>query len=105
MSTYDCIDCVSVKGSGWSLKLGKVRYPIDRWRLTLLAFSLFVILPIAVIFLFFLYPEKEIWQHLAETLLADLMINTAVLCAGVLIGTLTRLRNLRAFGMCKFSKT
>lgn len=35
----------------------------------------------------FLASEREIWRHLADTLLADLLTNTAILAAGVLSGT------------------
>ena len=45
------------------------------------------LLPLVVLFLFFLHPEKEIWQHLAETLLTELAINTVILAAGVALGT------------------
>jgi iron(III) transport system permease protein len=34
-----------------------------------------------------LQPELDIWRHLVETLLADLVINTVILTAGVLTGT------------------
>ncbi len=49
--------------------------------------ALAVALPIGVIFLSFFHPEKEIWQHLVETLLTQLLANTAVLASGVLLGT------------------
>ncbi len=49
--------------------------------------ALAVALPIGVIFLSFLHPEKEIWRHLVETLLAQLLSNTAVLASGVVFGT------------------
>lgn len=49
--------------------------------------ALAVTLPIGMIFLSFLHPEQEIWRHLVETLLAQLVANTAVLASGVLIGT------------------
>ncbi len=49
--------------------------------------ALCVLLPILVVFGSFLQPEPEIWQHMLETLMFDLMINTGVLCIGVLAGT------------------
>ena len=53
--------------------------------LALLA-ALAVIMPMLVILSSMLQPESEIWRHIAETLLADLLRNTVVLCAGVMIG-------------------
>ncbi len=67
--------------------LGRIRCYLDGWRLFAMGFSLFVALPLAVIFLSFLHPEKEIWRHLADTLLIDLLTNTLILTAGVLSGT------------------
>ena len=49
--------------------------------------ALFVITPILVILTSFLQPESEIWQHIIDTLLIDLLKNTLVLCIGVLAGT------------------
>jgi len=46
-----------------------------------------VLLPILVILSFFLQPESEIWQHIVDTLLIDLLKNTLFLCIGVLAGT------------------
>jgi len=67
--------------------LGRIRCYLGGWRLFAMSLSLFVALPLSVIFLFFLHPEKEIWRHLADTLLADLLTNTLILAAGVLTGT------------------
>ena len=49
--------------------------------------SLVVILPILVIVASIFQPETKIWQHIVDTLLADLLKNTFLLCAGVLAGT------------------
>jgi iron(III) transport system permease protein len=49
--------------------------------------ALFVIMPILVILTSFLQPESEIWQHIVDTLLIDLLKNTFILCIGVLTGT------------------
>ena len=67
--------------------LRRIRCYLSGWRLFAMGFSLFVALPLVVIFLFFLHPEKEIWRHLADTLLTDLLTNTLILTAGVLTGT------------------
>lgn len=46
--------------------------------------ALMVIVPILVIVASAFQPETQIWQHIVETLLADLLKNTLVLCLGVL---------------------
>ncbi len=58
------------------------------WHLTALPFAVMVALPMLVIFSGWLQPENEVWQHLAETLLTDLFINTLLLISGVAIGVL-----------------
>ncbi len=65
----------------------RMRFYLDGWRLLAIGLSLYVALPLVVIFLFFFHPEKEIWRHLVDTLLADLLTNTGILAAGVLSGT------------------
>lgn len=47
-----------------------------------------VALPLMVIFSGWLQPNNSVWQHLAQTVLADLIINTLVLQAGVAVGVL-----------------
>ncbi len=49
--------------------------------------ALGVLIPILVILASFLQPEPEIWQHIVDTLLIDLLKNTFMLCIGVLAGT------------------
>jgi len=46
-----------------------------------------VITPLSVVLLSWLNPAGEIWGHLSETLLADLLINTFWLVTGVSTGT------------------
>ncbi|HAD09151.1 MAG TPA: ABC transporter permease [Porticoccaceae bacterium] len=50
--------------------------------------AVFVALPLLVVFSGWLAPENEVWAHLAETVLSDLIRNTFVLLAGVAIGVL-----------------
>ena len=45
-----------------------------------------VALPVVVVFASVLVPNGEVWQHLASTVLAGYIINTAILTAGVAIG-------------------
>jgi iron(III) transport system permease protein len=65
------------------------RYRIARrWQLVSLPIAGLVLLPLLVIFSGWLHPESEIWRHLAETILADLVINTIILLLGVMFGVL-----------------
>ncbi len=57
------------------------------WRLVILLVAVLVIAPMSVVFFSWLNPAVEIWQHLAETLLSDLLINTFWLVTGVSTGT------------------
>ena len=58
------------------------------WRLPSLALAGVVFLPLLVVFAAWLQPEAEIWRHLAETVLRDLVANTLVLIVGVACGVL-----------------
>ena len=57
--------------------------PKDPWRYTVWVLAAFVVIPLATIFSSFLTPEKEIWEHLATTLLPELLVNTFILATGV----------------------
>ncbi len=46
-----------------------------------------VILPLLVILASIFQPQSEIWQHIVDTLLIELLKNTFVMSAGVLAGT------------------
>jgi len=56
-------------------------------RLLAVLTALCVLLPILVILSANLRPETEIWWHILDTLLWDLLKNTFILCGGVLAGT------------------
>ncbi|MBW1891785.1 MAG: iron ABC transporter permease [Deltaproteobacteria bacterium] len=73
---------------GYSFKklLKKVRSLISLRSVAVIA-ALGVIIPILVILSSVFQPEPEIWRHIVETLLVDLLKNTIVLCAGVMAGT------------------
>ncbi len=87
MSHSICLASAQAPGDKRGRLLRKIRCYLDGWRLATIAISLTVILPLTVIFLFFGHPEQEIWRHLVNHLLVDLLINTAVLVGGVLTGT------------------
>jgi iron(III) transport system permease protein len=78
---------MQVPGSNRWCLLTRLRCYWDGWRLATGAIALTVILPLLVIFSYFMHPEQEIWRHLVDNLLGDLLKNTAVLVAGVVAGT------------------
>jgi iron(III) transport system permease protein len=59
-----------------------------RWHLFSLPIAALVLVPLLVIFSGWLSAETDIWRHLAETVLADLIVNTLVLLLGVMTGVL-----------------
>lgn len=58
------------------------------WRVPSLLLAGVVVLPLLVVFAAWLQPEAEIWRHLADTVLAELVTNTLMLLAGVTCGVL-----------------
>lgn len=58
------------------------------WQWLVLLVSSLVLLPLTVLFLAWLEPAWEIWQHLQQTLLSRLLVNTFLLVVGVSCGTL-----------------
>ena len=67
---------------GWSVS------SMDGWRLLVLAVFMLVLTPLLVVAGSFLWPQPELWKHLQQTLLTDLLFNTLWLVLGVPIGTL-----------------
>ncbi|WP_136798152.1 ABC transporter permease [Desulfosediminicola ganghwensis] len=59
----------------------------DGWQLAACLLAALVAVPVAVIFASLLHPEKEIWAHLGQTVLASLLTNTFWLCSGVMVCT------------------
>ncbi|MGD2187383.1 MAG: ABC transporter permease subunit, partial [Desulfobacterales bacterium] len=66
----------------------KIAGYLNTWRFITYGLALAVAMPLLVILWSFSYQTQEIWQHLARHVLADLLLNTAVLSGGVLTGTL-----------------
>ncbi|MDO3378942.1 ABC transporter permease [Geoalkalibacter halelectricus] len=60
----------------------------DGWRLFTLAVALLVLVSLGVVCFSWLTPPAEIWQHLRQTLLARLLLNTLWLVLGVGVLTL-----------------
>jgi len=61
---------------------------IDGWTLGVLLVALAVALPVITVAAFVLVPAGDVWDHLAATVLADYVVNSALLIAGVGAGTL-----------------
>ncbi len=66
----------------------RILHSIGIWHLLSLTLAIIVAWPLFVIFSAWFQPESEIWRHLADTVLADLVINTLVLVSGVTLGVL-----------------
>lgn len=64
------------------------RFFLNGWRLSAFIVSLFVIIPLGVIFCSWLTPAGGIWTHLFETVLSELFLNTLWLVLGVSTGTI-----------------
>ncbi len=60
---------------------------VNGWTLMTLAAALLVLAPLLVIGFSFYWPQPELWKHLHETLLAELLWNSLWLVLGVPVGT------------------
>lgn len=60
----------------------------NSWHVASLCIAALVVLPILVPFFAWLTPEAEVWRHLTDTVLGELLYNTLVLSLGVGIGVL-----------------
>ena len=58
------------------------------WRIGVPLVALVLALPVLVVGGFVLVPAGDVWRHLAETVLADYVVNSLLLMMGVAIGTL-----------------
>lgn len=58
-------------------------FPLTRWNIVLVLLSLLFSIPLAVVLGSIFFPAKEIWLHLANTVLTDYIINSLVLFVGV----------------------
>ncbi len=87
MTTQPAIEQVRVaytvpvaKRRGWLFSHG------GAWRLTGVLIAVLTALPLLMLLPAWLTAEDEVWRHLADTLLVDLLRNTAVLTLGVGVG-------------------
>ncbi len=58
------------------------------WRYSSLLIALVIAIPILVVFAAWLQPAGDVWQHLADTVLVELLTNTFSLLIGVGLGVL-----------------
>ncbi len=58
------------------------------WQAGVLLSALVLALPVFTVFSFIFVPAGEVWSHLAETVLADYLSNSALLVLGVAFGVL-----------------
>ncbi|MFV1992685.1 MAG: ABC transporter permease [Acidiferrobacterales bacterium] len=58
------------------------------WRYSSLLIALVIAIPILVVFAAWLQPAGDVWQHLVDTVLAELLTNTFALLIGVGLGVL-----------------
>lgn len=57
------------------------------WRLFAAAVTLLVAIPLLVVASAMLHPDRETWRHLAENVLAELVVHTLLLAVGVSVAT------------------
>ncbi|MCB2141148.1 iron ABC transporter permease [bacterium] len=86
MNLSACVPNGKYRAPSESTLLKKLRRLISLRSVAVVS-ALFVILPILVILASVVQPESEIWRHIVDTLLADLLKNTFIMCVGVLAGT------------------
>jgi len=61
---------------------------VQYWRVASLVLAIMIAIPIVVVFSAWLTPADDVWQHLARTVLPELVRNTLVLVLGVCAGVL-----------------
>jgi iron(III) transport system permease protein len=67
---------------------GTFRLPrMTGWQISTMLICLLVLVPLVTLFLSFLHPEKEIWDHILQTQMSSLLINTLFMVVGVAVCT------------------
>lgn len=64
------------------------RWRLDRWSISQLLLAAVLALPLLTIIGSLAFPRPDTWRHLTDTVLADYVLNSLVLIAGVGAGTL-----------------
>ncbi|MEW6312494.1 MAG: iron ABC transporter permease [Pseudomonadota bacterium] len=65
----------------------RLRLPAPSWRFVPFFVAALVLIPIGVVVSSFFTPATDIWRHLIDTALKDLLLNTFWLALGVAVGT------------------
>lgn len=78
---------VEEKNSDISRPFFLLKHNASIWRLIPFLVAALVFAPVVVVFSSFFMPADEVWQHLVETTLPSLLINTFWLSFGVIAGT------------------
>ncbi|WP_372591613.1 ABC transporter permease [Guyparkeria sp.] len=60
---------------------------LSAWKSGMILITALLAIPLAVIVASVFWPDKSTWSHLADTVLADYVINSALLAVGVGLGT------------------
>src|SRR6056297_3205298 len=60
---------------------------LSAWKGAMILITALLAVPLAVIVASVFWPDKSTWSHLADTVLADYVINSALLAVGVGFGT------------------
>lgn len=63
-----------------------LRRTVSIWRLIPFLVAALILIPVVVVFSSFFMPANDVWQHLVETTLTGLLVNTFWLSLGVIIG-------------------
>jgi len=63
--------------------MAMVRIRIQIWKIATVMLAMTVVMPLLVVFSGWMQTENLVWQHLAQTVLSDLLKNTAWLLLGV----------------------
>jgi iron(III) transport system permease protein len=78
-------------------------FQISYWQVLAFVVSMLVVAPLSVLSLSWTEPAWDIWKHLSETLLNQLLVNTLILVFGVFWGTLILGVSLAWLtGVCEF---
>ncbi|MFQ5597923.1 MAG: ABC transporter permease [Nitrospiria bacterium] len=72
---------------GYAIKTTRRRFSIDRWAFSAFLIAALVMVPIGVVLSSFFRPDDEVWRHLVETVLSEVLFNTLWLIVGVAVGT------------------
>ena len=84
---------LNVKSEGRSTETSLSHYSpsvfraILSWRFIPVLVAVLVLIPVGTVILSFLTPAGDVWQHLVETILPRLLINTFWLTLGVAVGS------------------